>query len=518
MPAVASASSVHAAKLHEILVQELYRRALFPLVFFIPILYLLYRILESAIAVRPAIAWVFVGMIGVLVPRIATIIFVPHIQRRYPDPRVRAVLFAVFVALLGTGMAAINILAAPVVTPEQLALMAIVAAGINSIAIISMSSSLWSYFLYMIPNIASMAIAVMIGPQLQFGGALLFVICLNLVSLIVVATYVHVESRKSILLRLQVDDVNGALRDSNSRLQSQIAERLVVEEALRQRNADLELAHRRLADAQSQLVQAEKLASVGQLAAGVAHEINNPLAFIRSNFNHLAKCTQDMLGLLDAYAAQEEGRGEPGNSRRLQSLKRDANLDFVREDLPDLVRESTNGIDRVARIVSDLKAFTHIDRSPWQVLDLHESIDQTLSVVAHQIRHKADLVREYGDLPAVECMPAQINQALLNILLNAIQSIQSHGTVTVRTSRQAALVCVQVTDTGCGIDPSDLPKIFDPFFTTREVGAGVGLGLTSVHRIAEQHNGRVEVQSTLGEGSTFALWLPITQSSPRNES
>jgi len=493
-------------------VEDLYRRALVPMLFSVPIFYLLYRVLENAIAARPVIAWVFVGMIGVLIPRMITVLAGEWIKRRFPDPRIRIGIFAAEVGLLGFGMAAINILAAPVVGPEELAIMAIIAAGNNSIAIISMSPSLSSYLLYMVPNIASMAIAVVIGPQLQFGGTLLFLICLNLVSLVVMATYVHLALRKSISLHLQVDEANDALRESNAKLESEIAERLAAERTLRQRNIELEVSNRRLAEAQSQLVQSEKLASVGQLAAGIAHEINNPLAFVRSNFNHLAKCTQDMLGLLDVYADRDAGKGAPADiSRRLQRLKSAANLDFMREDLPHLINESTDGLERVARIVSDLKDFTNIDRAQWQLVDLHDSIERTLSVLAQQIRAKADIVRYYGDLPSVECMPAQVNQALHNLFLNAVQAIRMHGTITVRTYVDGNSACVEIADDGSGIDPVHLPKIFDPFFTTRDVGVGMGLGLTHVYRTAEKHGGSIDVQSTPGEGSTFTLRLPTAQ-------
>src|SRR3569623_265385 len=350
--AAASTSPIHTAHLREVLVEDLYRRALVPMLFSVPIFYLLYRVLENAIAARPVIAWVFVGMIGVLIPRMITVLAGEWIKRRFPDPRIRIGIFAAEVGLLGFGMAAINILAAPVVGPEELAIMAIIAAGNNSIAIISMSPSLSSYLLYMVPNIASMAIAVVIGPQLQFGGTLLFLICLNLVSLVVMATYVHLALRKSISLHLQVDEANDALRESNAKLESEIAERLAAERTLRQRIFELEVSNRRLAE-------------------GIAHEINNPLAFVRSNFNHLAKCTQDMLGLLDVYADRDAGKGAPADiSRRLQRLKSAANLDFMREGLPRLLNASTDGLERVARIVSDLKDFTNIDRAQWQLVDL----------------------------------------------------------------------------------------------------------------------------------------------------
>lgn len=496
----------HTEKLREILVQDLYRRALLPLLFFIPILYVYYRVLEGAVTARPIIVWIFLAMIVVLVPRIVAVTFAPRIKARFPDPRIRIGIFAVSAGLLGCGMAAINILAAPVSDPAEIAIMAVIAAGINSIAIISMSPSLLSYLLYMVPNIASMAVAVLIGPQMEHGGALLFLICLNLISLVVMATYVHLGLRNSIMLRLQIDATNAALRDTNARLETEIRERMAAEAALRERNTELEVANRRLAEAQAQLVQSEKLASVGQLAAGIAHEINNPLAFVTSNVSHLGKYARDMLRLLDAEVGNV---GDSINPRRLQQQA--ANLDLIREDLPCLIRESAEGLARVARIVGDLKEFTNVDRADWQRVNLQRSIEQTLSVAAHQMRNKAEVVCEFADVPDVECKPALINQALLNLLLNAVQAIVTRGTIAIRTYADGDFVCVEVTDTGCGIAPEHLDRIFDPFFTTREVGAGIGLGLTNVYRIVQQHHGRIDVCSTPDKGSTFILYLPINQ-------
>src|SRR4051812_27615893 len=250
--ALSSSDQAYRTQLRETLVEDLYRRAPVPVLLFIPILYVLYRVVADAIESRPVIAWVFVGMILVLVPRIVLVLLVGHIKARWPDPRVRIAIFATAAGLLGFGMAAVNIMAAPLVTPEQLALMAIVAAGINSIAIVSMSPSLASYLLYMVPNIASMAIATLIGPAFPLHGILLFLICLNLFSLVVMATYVHLSSRKAILLRLRVADANDALRDSNARLENEIGERTAAERALRERNVELEVANRRLAEAHSQ--------------------------------------------------------------------------------------------------------------------------------------------------------------------------------------------------------------------------------------------------------------------------
>jgi len=507
---VTALGAVQTLRLREILVQDLYRRALVPLLFFIPILYLLYRALERAIEARPVIAWIFVGMIAVLVPRIACVVLVDRVKKHFPDPRVRVGIFAVSAAMLGCAMAAVNILAAPVVSPEELALIVIVAAGINSIAILSMSPSLLSYLLYMVPNITSVAVAVLIGPPLQYRGTLLFLIVLNLFSLIVMAAYAHFGTRKSILLRLQVDDANETLRDINARLEAEIVERLAAESALRERNGQLETANRQLAEAHSQLLQSEKLASVGQLAAGIAHEINNPLAFVHSNLNTLGRYANDVVALVGAYeACEDDGLDKTEATRNLQQLKKLVQIDFIRDDLPSLCSESSDGLSRVERIVRDLKEFTRVDRGGRQPTDLHQCIEQTLSVAAHELQAKADIAREFGELPLVECVPAQVNQALLNLLLNAAQAMDSRGTITVRTGIDASSAWIAIADTGRGIEAANLGRIFDPFFTTRSVGSGIGLGLSMVYCCAKQHGGRIEADSAPGKGSVFTLRLPL---------
>jgi signal transduction histidine kinase len=497
-------------KLREALVQDLYRRALVPVLLSLPILYVFYLILEDIIPQRPLIGWIFVGMIGVLIPRLASILFVDRIKARYPDPRVRVVVFATAACLLGLGIGAINIIAAPVVSPEQLALMAIIAAGINSIAIISMSPSLASYLLYMVPNIGSMGVAILIGPKLQYGGILLFLILSNLFALILMATYVHLAMRKAILLRLRVDDANTALQHANERLEAEIKERMEIAQSLKQRNDELEALNQKLANTHVQLLQSEKLASVGQLAAGVAHEINNPIAFVHSNLECLGNYVKDIVSVLDAYEEIEAASSNKDLARRkLERLKSSVDVNYLRDDIPVLMKESTDGLTRVEKIVKDLKEFAHLDQAEWQYIDLHQSLESTLNVAAHEIDAKAQVVREYGELPLVECLPAQINQVFLNVLINAAQAQVLRGTITLRTGRDGQFVWVQIIDTGKGIEPSHLGRIFDPFFTTKPVGVGPGLGLTVSYNIVQQHDGAIDVKSEVAKGSTFTIRLPI---------
>jgi len=504
----------HRVNLRQILVDDLYRRALFPLLIFTPFVYVFYLVTADAILQRPAIGWILAFMVAALVSRIAAVLLVDRVKVRYPDPKVRIGIFAIAAFLLGGSMAAINIIAAPIISLEQLTLLLIISAGINSIAIVSMSPSLASYLLYMVPNIASMSVAVLIGPTLMYRGIFLFLTITNLVSLIFMSTFVHIKERRSILLRLKVDEANAALQHVNEQLNSEIEERVAAEDALKQRNAELETLTQKLAGAQNQLLQSEKLASVGQLAAGVAHEINNPIAFVRSNLNSLGTYVNDLISMLDAYGEVERESDGRDNiaKRKLEQFKSSINVNFLREDIPLLLKESSDGLTRVEKIVKDLKEFSHLDEAEWQYVDIHQALESTLNVAAHEIRSKADVVREYGDLPQIECLPAQINQVFLNLLINAAQAQEGRGTIIVRTGRNGEWIWVQIADNGKGIEPAHIRRIFDPFFTTKPVGVGPGLGLSVSYSIVQQHGGTIEVASEIGKGSTFTIRLPITSS------
>lgn len=278
------------------------------------------------------------------------------------------------------------------------------------------------------------------------------------------------------------------------------------------RFAELQATNRKLAEAQDQLLQAEKMASIGQLAAGVAHEINNPVGYVASNLSSLGRYVNDLLSLLDA-CEQLDGSlsGEAPDLLALRALKEKVNLTYLREDLHDLLAESKEGLERVKKIVLDLKTFSHVDEAEWQVVDLHQGLESTLNIVWNELKYKADVVKEYGNLPEVECLPSQLNQVFMNLLVNAAHAIESHGTITLRTGQAGEQVWVEVSDTGKGIAPENLGRIFDPFFTTKPVGTGTGLGLSLSYGIVKKHHGHIEVDSTPGEGTTFRVWLPVRQ-------
>lgn len=268
--------------------------------------------------------------------------------------------------------------------------------------------------------------------------------------------------------------------------------------------------NRKLEEAQNQLLQSEKMASVGQLAAGVAHEINNPVGFVNSNLGSLRDEVDGLLQVIDAYmAADPILAGHPAVMKAIAEARDAADLDYVRGDVGTLIDESLEGLQRVRRIVQDLKDFSRVDTAEWQFANLETGLDSTLNIVWNEIKYKAEVRKEYAGVPEVECIAAQVNQILLNLLVNAAHAIECRGTITLRTGFDQREVWVEVEDTGTGITPATLKRVFEPFFTTKPVGQGTGLGLSLAYGIATRHGGRIDASSQVGIGSTFRLVLPI---------
>ncbi len=285
-----------------------------------------------------------------------------------------------------------------------------------------------------------------------------------------------------------------------------------AEQALEQRNVELEASNEKLAGAQTQLLQSEKMASVGQLAAGVAHEINNPIGYVRSNLTSLTQYWQKISSVLEAYDQLEAALPVVTPEwKAVQALKQRVELDYVRHDIVSLLAESVEGVTRVEKIVRDLRDFSHVDQAEWMTADIHECIDSTLNVVWHELKYKGEVVKHYGDLPLVQCLPFQLKQVFMNLLVNAAHAIERQGIITIRTEREHADVRISFTDTGKGIEPAILKRIFDPFFTTKAIGVGTGLGLSVSYGIIQKHGGTIEVASEVGKGTTFTIRLPIIQ-------
>ncbi len=277
---------------------------------------------------------------------------------------------------------------------------------------------------------------------------------------------------------------------------------------------------RRLQGAKAQLFQSEKLASIGQLAAGVAHEINNPVGFVTANLGSMERYLGDLTQLIGAYDAAATAL-PAAQAAAVQQIRQKLDYEFIREDLTALIKESREGLDHIRRIILDLKDFTRVDQDGWQAADLEKSCDSTLNVVWNELKYKAQIVKDYTHPPHPECIPGQINQVLMNLLVNAGHAIGDQGTITLRTGAQAGEpreVWVEVQDSGHGIAAGDLKRIFDPFFTTKAVGQGTGLGLSVSYSIMRRHGGRIEVRSEPGQGACFRLVLPVQRTEISDQS
>ena len=267
-----------------------------------------------------------------------------------------------------------------------------------------------------------------------------------------------------------------------------------------------------LALSREQLQQSEKMASIGQLAAGVAHEINNPIGYVHSNLGTLQGYVEGLLNMLDAHERALASGDMIAARTSILALRERLDIDFIINDVPKLLAESREGIERVCKIVQDLKEFSHAGHNePMRLADLHRGLESTINIVWNDLKYKVRLEKHYGDLPLVECRISEINQVLLNLLLNAGQAIEESGTITVATGTEGEEAWISIADTGCGIPQDALTRIFDPFYTTKPIGRGTGIGLAVAYGIIARHHGRIEVRSRVGAGSMFRVVLPLRQ-------
>jgi signal transduction histidine kinase len=282
---------------------------------------------------------------------------------------------------------------------------------------------------------------------------------------------------------------------------------------------ELQRTVERLATAQEQLLRSEKMASIGQLAAGVAHEINNPIGYVGSNLGTLQDYGAALLTLLEKYHEALFSEAPEVRRAEILQLRQQLDIDYIVSDLPSLLRESREGIERVTKIVQDLKDFSRVGRDQkMQPADLLQGLDSTLNIVWNDLKYKVRLEKHYTSLPLVECLASEINQVFLNLLLNAGQAIEQRGTITLACGHEGDEVWISISDTGCGIPPEAMPHLFDPFFTTKPIGRGTGLGLAISYSIVAKHHGRIEVSSQVGQGSTFRVVLPVRQPTSQEES
>ena len=291
---------------------------------------------------------------------------------------------------------------------------------------------------------------------------------------------------------------------------------------IEEKNKRLENTLKRLEETQAQMVHSEKMASIGQLAAGVAHEINNPTGFVSSNLKTLGDYQQDLAALITRYrgvlaALQAREVRSPIGDEALAAAaaaaidyEKEIDLDYLLSDITDLIGDCREGTNRIKKIVLDLKDFAHPGEDRLQPTDINKGLDATLNVVNNELKYKAVVETDFAELPMVQGYPHQLNQVFMNILVNAAQAIEKKGRIKVCTRCVDRFVEVTIEDDGCGIAPAHLAKIFDPFFTTKDVGKGTGLGMNIAYNIIQKHSGAIDVDSTPGRGTTFKVRLPVT--------
>lgn len=292
-----------------------------------------------------------------------------------------------------------------------------------------------------------------------------------------------------------------------------------LEEQLRARNAELEQSIEQVKRMQSGLIQSEKMASLGLLTAGIAHEINNPLAYISSNLNRFSEYFNDSITLLERWKKfAEEARLQdthPSELAELQAEEEQVDVPFIKTDFTNLMQHAREGIDRIRSIVDQLRGFSHMSSEITDDVSVERALDDTVILAWNEIKYKATVEREYGNIPPVRCSAGELKQVFVNLLVNAAHAIETKGTITLRTALRDGLAVVEIEDTGCGIPPENLKRIFDPFFTTKTVGKGTGLGLWISTTIIQKYGGTINVESTVGKGTKFTIQLPLSTETKR---
>jgi two-component system NtrC family sensor kinase len=312
-----------------------------------------------------------------------------------------------------------------------------------------------------------------------------------------------------------INHIRGYLKDVTERVQAEQELRRRTEQ-LTAANEQLRQINQKLKETQSQLVHSEKLAALGTLAAGMAHEINNPLSFALNNVSVIAREIGDLLQLILYYKQGWPAlrAANPDLADTIEKLQDEADLTYLRENLPRMTEATRQGLLRVAKIVENLRGFAQLDRSELAVIDVNLALDQSVGMLADSLsQQNVTVQRHYENLPPLECAAAHLNQVFLNLLMNALQAIEAtgrgSGRIRLATRSADGEIVVEISDDGCGIPPDVLPKIFDPFFTTKPVGRGTGLGLSIGHGIIAEQGGRIKVESSVGVGTRFRIHLPI---------
>ena len=373
-------------------------------------------------------------------------------------------------------------------------------------------------------------VQIMLGSMLVSVAIAIFLaiftsraIALPLQAVTTVAKTITQQANFDLQVPVTTEDEVGTLAKSINQLVEWVAEythelelgRQTLEQRVEERTEELTAALHELKHAQTQLIQTEKMSSLGNMVAGIAHEINNPVNFIHGNLEYANQYIIDLLKLIRLY--QQE---YPQPTEVIAEEIADIELDFLREDLLKLLESMKIGSERIRQIVLSLRNFSRLDEAQMKLVDIHEGIDNTLLILNSRLKQGIEVVKNYGELPEIECYPAQLNQVFMNIIVNAIDALEESWDnskkgknlqILIQTQKlDSSQILVRICDNGPGISPAIQSKLFDPFFTTKEPGKGTGIGLAICYQIMEKHRGKIEVISSLGAGAEFAIALPAS--------
>jgi two-component system NtrC family sensor kinase len=312
------------------------------------------------------------------------------------------------------------------------------------------------------------------------------------------------------------DEINQLVQSYNMMVNALQRLYSTLEMQVQERTKELNAAYAELQSTQAMMVHSEKMKSLGELVAGITHEINNPVNFIYGNLIHLKNYTADMMSVIDAYTECDSDLSEE-HKQKILDLKNEIDLEFLKEDLPELIRSCQEGTERTKNIVLDLKNFSRLEEAVINNVDLPREIDTTLNILHNKFKNKITVHKEYQEnLPHVEGYGGQLNQVFMNILDNAAFAIQEKGDVWIRLKADTQKAIIEFEDNGVGMEEKVLKKVFDPFFTTKAVGQGTGLGMAISYKVIKNHNGNITIKSEEGKGTKFVIELPLKMGTKAN--
>ena len=309
----------------------------------------------------------------------------------------------------------------------------------------------------------------------------------------------------------EIEKQKKIIEDSKDQINRTLTEVDKQKKLVEEKNIKLNKLLHDLREAQQQLVMSEKMASLGQLTAGVAHEINNPINFVSANIKPLKEDLDDIMECINRYENIITKNKLEDIFEEVRQYQEKIDIKFSMREVEDLLNGIEEGASRTAEIVKGLRNFSRLDQNVVKKTSINEGIESTLALLHSTYKDKVEVITEFGAIPEVECLPGQINQVLMNILSNAIQAIPGKGKIFINTSKVADMVVIIIRDTGSGMSDATRQKIFDPFFTTKDIGKGTGLGLSISYGIIKKHHGKIEVESTVKQGTAFIIKLPVNQ-------